>query len=78
MAASGGGAISSVPNVKVIVHFFSQTSVGAKRGWRCIRDTIPGVDRLSGFPCCCRSNNNPFPNFILSCMPCNLGTRQRP
>jgi len=25
---------------------------------------LPGFDGLSGFPCHCRSNNNPHPNFI--------------
>lgn len=78
MAASGSGTISGFPNVKVIGNFCSQTSVGAKGGWRCIRGTIPGVDRPSGFPRHCRSNNNPHPHFILLCMLCNLRTRRRP
>jgi len=42
--------------------------VGAKEGWRGIRGTIPGVDRPWGFPCHCRSNNNPHPiSFCYVC-----------
>jgi hypothetical protein len=78
MVASGGGTISRFPNIKVIGFFCSQTSVGAKGGWRCIRGTIPGVERPSGFPCHCRSNNNQHPNLILLFMLCNHRTLQRP